>query len=56
LYPELSKEQLLAESGLYDELAGLCFINDMLGSTDQVSENLFSDELGLSNYELQLSG
>ncbi|KAJ1526049.1 hypothetical protein ONE63_009216 [Megalurothrips usitatus] len=61
LYGDLTAEQVIAESGLQDELAGLYLLNDMtMAMTSMTSsitpDSLFPDDLNLGGLELPLSG
>ncbi|KAE8749052.1 hypothetical protein FOCC_FOCC004219 [Frankliniella occidentalis] len=54
LYGDLTTEQVIAESGLQDELAGLYLLNDMTSSI--TADSLFPDDLNFAGLELPLSG
>ncbi|XP_034240143.1 uncharacterized protein LOC117644641 [Thrips palmi] len=54
LYGDLTAEQVIAESGLQDELAGLYLLNDMTSTI--TSDSLFPDDLNFGGLELPLSG
>lgn len=54
LYGDLTAEQVIAESGLQDELAGLYLLNDMTSS--MTPDSLFPDDLNFGGLELPLSG
>ncbi|KAK3929462.1 Forkhead transcription factor HCM1, partial [Frankliniella fusca] len=54
LYGDLTTEQVIAESGLQDELAGLYLLNDMTSSI--TGDSLFPDDLNFAGLELPLSG